>query len=327
MSDPENYPPPPDQPPLGFEPAPSLPPAATPPAVDYAAFPPTTAPGPHRVSRHVWVVIAAISVVVMVLVGVMAYTVVGYTFASSRISDANGAINSTQSHRDYVNTTLDLLDQQVGSFATLSDSRLGKSLSGQVVSESQGISATVGSNDQALAAARARLNDQQWLTVISSGRLANQASRIDHARKAVATVKSAADDYVLLGQFFQALFQSLIDWGTLEADAQNNDFVGAAGADTMLQADVAKALAASTKAPALPQEYKDHLTALGAYATDVGAYFNARTRAAQDAALKLIDADIVKLNAIDFTGTSAKLRSYYQHYRDDFNTEMDKAIS
>lgn len=261
------------------------------------------------------------------LVGVMGYAVVGYTFASSRISDANGAISSAQSHRDYVNTTLDLLDQQVGSFATLSDSRLGKSLSGQVVSESQGISATVGSNDQALAAARAHLNDQQWLTVISSGRLANQASRIDHARKAVATVKSAADDYALLGQFFQALFQCLIDWGTLEADAQNNDFIGAASADTMLQADVAKALAASTKAPALPQEYKDHLTALEAYATHVGAYFNARTSAAQDAAIKLIDADVAKLNAIDFTGTTAKLRSYYQHYRDDFNAEMDKAVS
>jgi hypothetical protein len=31
------------------------------------------------------------------------------------------------------------------------------------------------------------------------------------------------------------------------------------------------------------------------------------------------------ITAIDFSSTSAKIKSYYQQYRDDFNAEMDKA--
>lgn len=273
-----------------------------------------------------WLVITAVIVVVVLLVGIIGYVFAGYAYASVRISDAANAINAVDAHRGYVNTTFDLLDQQVSSFETMSDSRLGKSTSGQLVTESRSISSSVGGNDQELAAARSRLSDQQWLTAMSRGRLAAEAGRIDHARNAVATLRSSAGDYVQLGQFFQALFQSLIDWGTLLADVSNSDFLGAASADTTLKADVTAALQV-TNAPGLPQQYRDFLVALQAYAGDVGSEFNARTKPAQDAAVKLIDADLTKLGAVDFTGTSAQIKSYYQHYRDDFNSEMDKAIA
>ena len=323
MGDPPAYPPPPDQPPAGYEPAPSRPPTAHP-AVAY----PVQSPPPvkYRISRRLWVVIAAIVVVVALLVGTIAYVFAGFAYMSARISAGENAINAVNAHRSFVNTTFDLLDQQVGSFETLMDSRVGKSTSGQVVSESQSINTTVASNDRPLATARSSLNDQQWLTAINSRRLAAEADRIDHANNAVATLKSGAGDYVLLGQFFQAWFQSVIDWDTMVTDLKNNDFVGAAGADVTLQSDAAKALQVAS-APGLPKQYPDFLTILQAYAADVGTEFNARTKPAQDAAFKLIDADVAKLVAINFTGTSAEIKSYYEHFRVDFNSELDKATA
>ena len=270
-------------------------------------------------------VITAIVVVAVLLVGVIAYVVTGYVFASSRISDASGAINGASAHRSYVNTTFDLLDQQVSSFAAMSDAKLSKSTAGQLVSEAQSISTIVGGDDHAMAGARARLHDQQWLTVISSGRLADEAGRIDHARKATVAVKSAASDYVLLGQFFQSFFQALMDWDTMLINARNGDFVGTSSQDALLKADAINAQQLAANAPGLPAQYHDFLVILQAYAADVAKELNARTTADFDVADKQAVADAKAMNAMDFSGTPAKIKSYYQQYRDDFNAEMDKA--
>lgn len=278
-----------------------------------------------RASRNLWVVITAVVVVAVLLVGVIAYVVAGYAFASSRISDATGAINGANAHRSYVNTTFDLLDQQVSTFAAMTDAKLSKSTAGQIVSESQSISAIVGGDDHAMATARSRLQDQQWLTVISSGRLADAEGRIDHGRKATVAVKSAAGDYVLLGQFFQSFFQALVDWDTMLIDARNNDFVGTSSQDALLKADAIAAQQLTANAPGLPSQYHDYVVILQTYAADVAKELNARTTTDFDAANKAAVADVNALVAIDFSSTSAKIKSYYQQYRDDFNAEMDKA--
>jgi hypothetical protein len=271
------------------------------------------------------VVITAVVVVAVLLVGVIAYVGAGYAFASSRISDATAAINGASAHRSYVNTTFDLLDQQVGSFAAMSDAKLSKSTAGQLVTESQSISAIVGGDDHTMAAARSHLRDQQWLTALSSGRLADQAGRIDHGRKATDAVKSAAGGYVLLGQFFQSFFQAMIDWNTMIADARNNDFVGTSSQDALLKADAISAQQLAANAPGLPSQYHDFLVILQAYAADIAKELNARTAADASAADKQAVADLTAMSALDFGGTPAKIKSYYQHYRDDFNAEMDKA--
>jgi hypothetical protein len=278
-----------------------------------------------RASRNLWVVITAVVVVAVLLVGVIAYVGAGYALASSRISDATGAINGANAHRSYVNTTFDLLDQQVSTFAAMTDAKLAKSTAGQLVSEAQSMSAIVGGDDKAMVGARSRLNDQQWLTAMSSGRLADAAGRIDHARKALATLKSAGGDYVLLGQFFETYYQAQIDLGTLLTDDKNGDFVGESSADAAMQADVAKAQQLTTTAPGLPSEYHDLLIPMLAFAVDVAKLLNAHTKAAVDAAAKSLTADVAAMNAVDLTSTSAKIKSYYQQYRDVFNAEMDRA--
>ena len=359
MSDDPAYPPPPpypgqpDQPPEGYQapaapvappPAPSPAPVVAPPPT---AYPPTAYPPPSyppaayygspsygypppaqpRSSGNLRTLIAVVIVLAVLLVGVLGYVLAGYALATSRISDATNAINAMSAHRSFVNTEFDLLGQQVSSFEAPPNDAAAKSTAGQLASETQGLTALLGADDRTLAGARSHLNDQQWLTWISSGRVGPEATRIDHARQAVTSVKSAAGDYVLLGQFFQAYFQALIDAGTLLAADKSGDIVGEATADAALQADVVKAQQESTNAPWLPSQYHDFLLALQAFGIDVAKALNARTAAAFDAAIKLVQADLMATAAIDFTGSGARIKAYYQHYRDDFNTEMDRAIA
>jgi len=308
MSDPPPYPPPPAEPPASF------------------------APGANNANqdhapRAFWAIIAAVVAVVVVVVAIVGYAVAGYTFTSSRISDASGAISTANAHRVYVNTTFDLLDHQVTAFSTSTDLTAAKSDAMEVVNQSQTMSSTEVGDDQALASVRARLNDQQWLTSLNRGRLTAEAGRLDHARNAVVTARTAAGDYVQLGQFLQAYVQVLTDWDMVSSDTANHDFVGAASADTSMQTDVTKALLASA-APGLPVEFHDYLTALQSYSVDVGKFLNAiatQDPAALDAAGKLLTADTAKLDAVDFSATPAQIKSYYQRYRDNFNSEMDKA--
>jgi hypothetical protein len=354
VSDELPYPPPPSGPPspepAGAEanqPAPPPPPAPTqaapqpppayptpPPPVFPAApayatagygYPP--APVQPRSSRNLWVVITAVVVVVVLVVGVIAYVVAGYAFASNRISDATNAVNAMNAHRGYVNTTFDLLGQQLTSFETMGNPKVGKSTAAQLTTETQGMTTLVGGDDQAMAAARSHLNEQQWLTAISSGRLAASAARIDHARKAVLSLRSAASAYTMLGQFFEGYFQAFDDLDTLVTAGKSGDFVGESSADSTLQTDIAKAQQASKDAPGLPTEYNDLLTSFSALAVDIGKELNASNQAAFDTARKSATADVATMNGVNLTGTSIKIKSYYQHYLDDFNLELDKATT
>jgi hypothetical protein len=275
------------------------------------------------------VVIAAGILIVVLLVGVVGYAVAGYALATSRISDAASAINTLNAHRSYVNTTFDLLDQQVTALNSTSDLKAGKSNSAQVVTESQTMSTTVATDDHMLMTARSRLNDQAWLTALNQARLTDEASRVGHAHRAIATAKSAAGDYVLFGQFLQAYYQALIDWATLVTDAKTKDIVGVLETDNTLQSDVDKALQMSN-APGLPTEFHEFLTDVQAIAGDYRKVFNAALSGSQStyqASLNTLTADITKADAVDFGTTTAKIQTYYKHYRTDFNSEMDRAMS
>ncbi len=274
--------------------------------------------------------IAAGILIVVVLLGVMGYVFAGYLYASSQISAAAGAITALDAHRSYVNTTFDLLEQQASTLGTPSDGSTGKATASSMVTESQGLRSSLAGDDQALAAARNRLSEQQWLTSPSQGRLSAEAAHIDHGRKAIATVKAAAVDYAFFGDFLQNYFQAIIDLDNLLTIANTSDVVGAANADSAAKADLVKALQASVNVAGLPSELHDRVIDLQTYADDWGKLINAyaiRDMTAYDAAAKAIIADDAKLKTYDPAAPVAKIKTYYQRYRADFNLEMDKATS
>jgi len=60
-------------------------------------------------------------------------------------------------------------------------------------------------------------------------------------------------------------------------------------------------------------------------ANDFGALLNARTQAAVDAAEKALQADLQKIEAVDWTKVAADVDGFYKPLVDEYNSEVDKA--
>src|SRR5260370_35482851 len=100
-----------------------------------------------------------------------------------------------------------------------------------------------------------------WLTAFSRGSLQDESGRLDHARKAVADVKNAAEDYRLLGGFLQSYYQVFIDLYTLSTASQTNDSSAFPIPLLMLQSDLAISLELDPL-PYLPDPSRFKLTAI-----------------------------------------------------------------
>jgi hypothetical protein len=166
-----------------------------------------------------------------------------------------------------------------------------------------------------------------WLTAFSRGSLQDESARLDHARKAVADVQTASNDYTQLGRFLQSYYQALVDLDNLNAASDATAFVNAFSA---LRSDLATALQLAIGVPGLPTQFHDFLSALQAQANDFrqeSLAAAAGDQAGVDAAKRALAADIQKADAIDFSGTTAAMHSYYQRIRDDFNSQLDEATA
>jgi len=284
------------------------------------------APAVHGPARGFGLAIAAGIVALVLVIGVLSYAIGGYLIASNRIANAAAAINAVDSQRTTINSSFDTI-QQVMSFDTPLTPSDAKAKTAEIVPRSQMLASTVAGDAPALHGTQLHLNDMSWLTAFSRGSLQDESGRLDHARKAVADVKNAAEDYRLLGGFLQSYYQVFIDLYTLSTASQTNDSSGFAIALLMLQSDLAISLELDTM-PYLPDAYRVQLTAIQAEINDIKQGLLASDRGDQagiDAASKALDADIQRVNTVDYAGTAAAVRSHFQQYRDIFNAEMDMA--
>ncbi len=319
----------PAPPPTAY-PAPAYPPPPAYPTPIYATagYGYAAAPAAHGPSRRLWLAISAGTAALVLLLGAAAYGLGGYLFATNRISNAALAISSASSHRVSINTSFEMMAAQISSFDS-TDATTSKATSRQLVSDSQTMASTVAADTRVLRSAGLRLDDLPWLTAFNRGGLKDEADRVEHATKALADVKASADDSQRLGQFMEAYFQVEIDLTTFVTDIENSDQSGAANAYSSLRTDTPNALQL-VSVPGLPPEFHDFLVAIQAYAADLRQESIASAAGDQNAiaaARKLALADFDKAVAIDFAGTTATIRAYYQQYRDDFNAEMDKATT
>jgi hypothetical protein len=282
----------------------------------------------YRISSGLRITIAAVIAVVTLLAGLSAYTIAGVALVASRISTADRALDAAIAHRDDLSTTLDTLSGQLQSVTGDNyDPTQARRLMAELVTTSKTAAGTVDGDDAALASARGKLTDHQWLTVFSRARLDHEADRISHARKALNSARILTADYVLVGQFFQAYAEVVIDYVTLIGSFQNKDYTGASMADVSLRTHVDQALSQSG-APGLPNVLHDFLVDFQVLAADLGKLIDTvtgRDQAAFDAALSKVKADNAKLDSYDFSLTGAQIRAYYQPFRDEFDNEMDKA--
>jgi hypothetical protein len=320
-------PPPPYSPYQAPAPAYGSPPPAAYGAPPYGGYAPPygySATG-RRLGRRAWMAITAGIVVAVLLLAVAGYGIAGYLVAQNEISIGSNAINTASSHRSAINGSFDSISQQIIALDLQGSAIAGKSASNQILSQAQSMATPIAGNAQSLRTAQLKLNDLSWLTAFSRGSLQDESTRLDHARKAVGDVQTAADDYTQLGRFLQSYYQAFVDLDNMSAATDATGFVTAFNA---LRSDLASGLQLAISVPGLPTQFHDFLSALQSQANDLRQEEIAAAagdQAGATAAKNALTADTQKADAVDFSGTNAAVHTYYQRFRDDFNSQLDQA--
>jgi hypothetical protein len=199
----------------------------------------------------------------------------------------------------------------------------------QLVTKSQAAEPVISSDDAALVTAQASLKDNSWLTVISRPELDRVSAKIGHERNALASAKTLTSDFVLLGAFYQALLQTLIDLDDVGVKAQATDISGTVAAIATLKTSIGKAQQLSS-APGVPADLKQFLTDMQTLAADLAKLFTDALAGSDNAVAadaKVATTDANKVDTYDFANMGNEVRAFYQPLIDSFNSEVNKANS
>ncbi|MHB8611044.1 MAG: hypothetical protein ACYDAL_01280 [Candidatus Dormibacteraceae bacterium] len=296
--------------------------------------PPPAPPEPvrrARMSRGLRTTIVAIVVIVIVLAGIIGYAVTGLAYAQTRVGSADRTLNTVISHQNSLNTTFKEIDTKFSGLNSTStfDPKAARSLVDQFIANAQAAGATIDKDDASLVMARAGLGEKQWLTTIARGNLDKEATRIDHARKALSQAKIVASDYVLDGRFLQAFLDAAADLDTLGAQSATADLAGAKTTLTSMKTHTDRGLQLST-APGLPSELHSLMVDFESLITDFGKLLDAAA-AGNDAAITSaetsVQADADKISKYNFDQIGTEIDTFYKPMVDSFNEEMAKATA
>lgn len=270
-------------------------------------------------------------VVALVATALVAYGVVGYAYAASRISSASNTLNTVIDDQNVINSKTDNLKTKLAGTnvtpkTTVDELKLQRTVSDQLVTNSQNALPTIASDEASLAAAADTLKQQQWLTVLSRDRLNHEGDRITHALKALADQRTITGDYVQLGQYFQAFLDGNIDVATIGSKLSANDPTGTFAALSALKTDSAKGLQLSS-APGLPAEVKQYQLDLQTFANDFEKFLTATDSTTEGTYLTKVQAEAMKVDAYDWTKIGNQIDAFYQPLVDDYNAEGKKASS
>ncbi len=307
-----------------------------PPPTEAAGIPPPPPPPPFEpprksgLSRGARTAIAVLVIAAIVMIGIIGYAVAGFAYASSRSGSAQKSLTTVISHQSSLNTTFQDINAKFTSLNSSSfDPVQAKTLMSEFVASAQAAGATIDKDDASLVAARSSLDQQQWLTALSRGRLEQEKNRIDHARAALAAGKSISTDYVQDGLFLQSFIDAASDLDTLGAQTSTSDLSGAKSTLATMKTHVDKALQLST-APGLPTELHSLMVDFESLVTDFGKLLDAA--AAGDlttltSSEKAAEADANKMSSYNFDSIGAQIDAFYKPLLDSFNSEMAKATA
>jgi hypothetical protein len=296
--------------------------------------PPTPAGEPVRASRRsrgLRTTIIAVVIIVIVLAGIIGYAVTGLAYAQTKVGNANRKLSTVISHQNSLTATFTDLNAKFNTLSSSSspDPQQERALFDQFVANEKAAGTTDTQDDKSLVSARASLGEQQWLTLAARGNLDKEATKIDHARKALSIAKTAAAGYVQEGQFFQAYFDAAIDLEMLSSQVANADLSGATTTLTTMKTHVDKALQLSS-APGLPAELHALMVDFGTFVTDFGKLL-AGVAAGDDSAItsaeNAVQTDAAKLGTYNMDTILAEIGAYYKPMFDAVDSEMAKAAA
>jgi hypothetical protein len=293
-----------------------------------AATEPERGPGPSKRLRRT---IIAIVIIVIVVIGIIGYTVTGLSYAQTRVGNADKTLNAVVSHQNSLNTTVADLNSKFNVLSTGAtfDPQQARTLFQQFAASETAAGVTDDQDDASLAASRATLSQQEWLTIVARSSLDKEAAKIDHARKALSIAKTAAAGYAQVGQFFQTYYGAQVDFQLVSTQVASADLAGAGATLATMKADVDKGLQLSSS-PGLPSELHTLMVDLGTLVTDFGKLLTAAAtndNAAITSAGNSVQADANKLGTYSIDKIMAEIAAYYKPMFDAISSEMARAAA
>lgn len=289
------------------------------------------APPARTDARSLRRTVAVVLVVAVVIGAVIAYVLASFAFAATRIGGADRTLNTVISHQNSLNKKLNDVDT---AFSTLSSNSTynptqAKAAVDLWVAGSRSASTTIDQDDAALMKAASSLNDLPWLTTLSRSNLDREARRLALARKALASARTVAADYLLDGQFWEAFISSTQDLDTVIAAAGGGDWTTAKTTLAQMKVDVDNALQASS-APGLPPELHAAMADFEVFVADYGKLVDA-SQAGDDAristATTAVQADAARIGAYNFDTIAQAINAYYKPLIDAFNSQLAQATA
>ena len=271
--------------------------------------------------------IATIIVIIAVAVG---YIGVGLAFAAQRIDAADRTLSKVVAHQNSLNKTLTNVDL---TFKTLSSSSYNpvqaKAAVDQWLAAAEDSAATIDRDDADLAGAANGLKDAPWLTALSRSNLDREATRIGHARDALASARSVTGGYLQDGKFWGAFIKSTLDLDSVITAAGKGDWATAHSGLATMESDVDAALQLSG-APGLPPALHSVIADFQVFVTDYGKLVDA-SQAGDDAgvatATSAVQSDAAKIGGYNFDQIILDINAYYKPLIDRFNSQMALATS
>lgn len=272
-----------------------------------------------------------IAVIGILIIAIILYAAAGIVYAGVLTASADRTLNVVVSHQNSLNTSFTEINNEVGALgsSTAFNPQQAVTLVDRSAANSQVEMATIEQDDASLASVQGQLTGSRWITLVGRSGMDHEASKVDHARNALAAARTISADGVLDLRFWHFLYTALGDLETLNTQAGGGDLNAAKTTLGQMQGDVGQAIEQST-APGLPSDLHSLMVDLQTFATDYGKQLDAQI-AGDDATVaqyqSTINSDREKLGSYDIDKIQAEINAFYKPLVDRFNSEMAAATS
>lgn len=267
----------------------------------------------------------------ILIIGVILYAGAGIVYAGALTSSAERTLGTVVSHQNSLNTSFNQIDSEVSALngSGTFNPKQAVALVDKSVVNSQAATTTISGDDSSLASVQVQLAASRWLTLVGHSGIDREATRVGHARSALAAARTIAADQVLDGHFWHSLYTALSELDTLNGQAGGGDLASAKTTLGRVQSDVSEAVLQSTS-PGLPPELHSLTVDLQTFVTDYGKQLDAQL-AGDDATVaqdeSAIGSDRAKLGSYDVDKIGSAIDAYYKPLIDTYNSEMAAATS
>lgn len=265
------------------------------------------------------------------IIAIILYAAAGIVYAGVLTASTDRTLNVVVSHQNSLNTSFTEINNEVsalGGSATFNPQQ-ALALVDRSASNSQLQMTTINQDDGSLASVQGQLKGSRWLTIVGRSGMDHEASKVDHARNALAAARTVSADDMLDLRFWHYLYTSLADLETLNTQAGGGDLNAAKTTLGTMQGDVNQAVQQST-APGLPSDLHALMVDLQTFTSDYGKQLDAQI-AGDDASVaqyqSSVESDREKLGSYDVDKIQGEINAFYKPLVDRFNSEMAAATS